>query len=359
MLDARLRHVLVDEFQDTSEAQVQLLQSLTAGWERGDGRTLFLVGDPMQSIYRFRNAEVGLFLDVRDRGLGDIELEPLTLRVNFRSTQPIVQWVNQCFARVLPPRDDVLRGAVKYSESVAAPQATDEGGVHVHAFLRSSRRFEAQTVADIIERRHAEKPDARIAILVQGRSHLLDIVAELARRGIRFQATDIDPLGARPAVLDLLALTRALAHLGDRAAWIGVLRAPWCGLTLADCLALLGGDRHASVPRLLREEPLRQKLEAAARAPARTLPAGAGAGPRRKAAVWTARLPSSARGMRSAALRRSATSGNWTRRMPTSMRSATWRTKRRARRWISPGSAKHCSNCMRLRSRDPTRTSNC
>ena len=264
-LDARLRHVLVDEFQDTSEAQVQLLRSLTAGWERGDGRTLFLVGDPMQSIYRFRNAEVGLFLDVRDRGLGDIELEPLTLRVNFRSTQPIVQWVNQAFARVLPPRDDVLRGAVKYSESVAAAQATDAGGVHVHAFLRSSRRFEAQTVADIIEQRHAARPDARIAILVQGRNHLLDIVIELARRGIRFQATDIDPLGARPAVLDLLALTRALAHLGDRAAWIGVLRAPWCGLTLADCLELLGGDRHAAVPRLLREESLRLKLEPEAR----------------------------------------------------------------------------------------------
>ena len=264
-LDARLRHVLVDEFQDTSEAQVQLLRSLTAGWERGDGRTVFLVGDPMQSIYRFRNAEVGLFLDVRDRGLGDIELEPLTLRVNFRSTQPIVQWVNEGFARVLPPRDDVLRGAVKYSESVAAPQAMAEGGVHVHAFLRSSRRFEAQTVADIVERRHAEQADARIAILVQGRSHLLDIVGEFARRGIRFQATDIDPLGARPAVLDLLALTRALAHLGDRAAWLGVLRAPWCGLTLADCLVLLGGDRHASVPRLLLEESLRRKLGAAAR----------------------------------------------------------------------------------------------
>jgi ATP-dependent exoDNAse (exonuclease V) beta subunit len=264
-LDARLRHVLVDEFQDTSDAQVQLLRSLTAGWERGDGRTLFLVGDPMQSIYRFRNAEVGLFLDVRDHGLGDIELEPLTLRVNFRSTQPIVRWVNQCFARVLPPGDEVLRGAVKYSDSVAAPQAADAGGVHVHAFLRSSRRIEARTVADIIQQRHDQKRDARIAVLVQGRSHLLDIVAELARRGIRFQATDIDPLGARPAVLDLLALTRALAHLGDRAAWLGVLRAPWCGLTLADCLSLLGGDRHASVPRLLREESLRQELDAAAR----------------------------------------------------------------------------------------------
>ena len=265
-LDAQLRHVLVDEFQDTSEAQVELLESLTAGWEPGDGRTLFVVGDPMQSIYRFRNAEVGLFLDVRDRGLGSLRLEPLTLRVNFRSTQPIVEWVNRCFNKVLPARDDVLRGAVRFSESVAAPHAGAGGGVHVHAFLRSSRRFEAQAVADIIEQRQQENADARIAILVQGRGHLLDIVAELARRGIRFQATDIDPLGARPAVLDLLALTRALAHLGDRAAWLGVLRAPWCGLRLEDCYTLLGDDRHGTALRLLQEESRRAKLGTAARA---------------------------------------------------------------------------------------------
>jgi ATP-dependent helicase/nuclease subunit A len=264
-LDARLRHVLVDEFQDTSEAQVELLQSLTAGWERGDGRTLFLVGDPMQSIYRFRNAEVGLFLDVRDRGLGTIELEPLTLRVNFRSTGPLVQWVNDCFACVLPPRDDVLRGAVRHSASVARESACQDGGVHLHAFLRSSRRREAQTVADIVERRQAERSDARIAILVQGRNHLLEIVAELARRGIGFQATDIDPLGARPAVLDLLALTRALSHLGDRAAWLGVLRAPWCGLALADSHALLADERRAAVLRLLQEPARLARLETAAR----------------------------------------------------------------------------------------------
>lgn len=264
-LDARLRHILVDEFQDTSEAQVQLLESLTAGWEPGDGRTLFLVGDPMQSIYRFRNAEVGLFLDVRDRGLGErLLLEPLTLRVNFRSTQPLVAWVNRCFGHVLPAGDDVLRGAVQFAESVASPQAQDLGGVHVHAFLRSSRQLEAQTVADIVVRRHAEDAAARIAILVQGRSHLLDIVAELARRGIRFQATDIDPLGARPAVLDLLALTRALAHPGDRAAWLAVLRAPWCGLRLADCLQLLGDDRYGATLKFLQEPARRARLDAAA-----------------------------------------------------------------------------------------------
>ena len=67
-----LRHILVDEFQDTSYEQFELLRALTAGWERGDGRTLFVVGDPMQSIYQFREAEVGLFLRARDYGVGEI-----------------------------------------------------------------------------------------------------------------------------------------------------------------------------------------------------------------------------------------------------------------------------------------------
>jgi ATP-dependent exoDNAse (exonuclease V) beta subunit len=259
-LDAELRHVLVDEFQDTSEAQVRLLEALTAGWERGDGRTLFLVGDPMQSIYRFRNAEVGLFLDIRSHGLAGIALEPLTLAVNFRSTEPIVQWVNECFAQVLPPADDVLRGAVSYAASVARPEAGADGAVCVHALLRRSRAMEAQQVAAIVRERHAADPQASIGILVQGRSHLVHIVAELARAGIAFRATDIDPLGERPVVLDLLALTRALSHLADRPAWLALLRAPWIGLSLAALHALVGDDREATVVELLRDPVRRARL---------------------------------------------------------------------------------------------------
>ena len=60
-LDYRISHILIDEFQDTSRAQFQLLERLTGGWTGTDGRTLFAVGDPMQSIYRFRQAEVALF----------------------------------------------------------------------------------------------------------------------------------------------------------------------------------------------------------------------------------------------------------------------------------------------------------
>ena len=261
-LDAELRHVLVDEFQDTSEAQVKLLESLTAGWQRDDGRTLFVVGDPMQSIYRFRNAEVGLFLDIRKHGLHELQLEPLTLAVNFRSTAPVVQWVNECFGQVLPENDDMVRGAVSYVPSVARADAGTDGGVRVHALLRRSRRYEAQQVAAIVRERLAADPKARIGILVQGRRHLVPVVAELARLDIPFRATDIDPFGERPVVLDLLALTRALSHLADRPAWLAVLRAPWCGLTLAALHALAGADREATVVELLRDPTWRTRLDA-------------------------------------------------------------------------------------------------
>jgi ATP-dependent exoDNAse (exonuclease V) beta subunit len=264
-LDAALRHVLVDEFQDTSEAQVRLLEALTAGWQPDDGRTLFVVGDPMQSIYRFRDAEVGLFLDIRARGLGAVRLEPLALAVNFRSTVPVVQWINDTFEQVLPSTDDLLRGAVSYAPCVPRPDAPDEGGVRVHALLRRSRHHEAEQVAGIVAERLAADPRARVGILVQGRAHLLQVVPELARRGIAFRATDIDPLGERPAVLDLLALTRALAHLADRTAWLAVLRAPWCGLTLAELHALDGDEPGSTVAELLEDPARRDRLMGEAR----------------------------------------------------------------------------------------------
>ena len=267
----QLRHVLVDEFQDTSEAQVRLLEALTAGWQRGDGRTLFLVGDPMQSIYRFRNAEVGLFLDIRAGGVRGVELEPLTLAGEFPLERAVVEWVNECFAQVLPAEDHLLHGAVRYTPSVPRTDASAEGGVRVHALLRRSRLYEAQQVAAITEARLAECSSARIGILVQGRSHLLDVVAELARRGIAFRAIDIDPLGERPVVLDLLALTRALAHPADRPAWLALLRAPWCGLTLGALHTLVADDREATVMEMLRDparlarldEDSRERLERA------------------------------------------------------------------------------------------------
>ncbi|MGH8207195.1 MAG: UvrD-helicase domain-containing protein, partial [Steroidobacteraceae bacterium] len=118
-----LRHILVDEFQDTSLEQFELLRALTAGWEPRDGRTLFLVGDPMQSIYQFREAEVGLFLQARDHGIGALTFEPLQLRRNFRARAALLEWINERFARLFPPGVDARLSAIRYLPSVPAERA--------------------------------------------------------------------------------------------------------------------------------------------------------------------------------------------------------------------------------------------
>ena len=96
-LDFRIQHILIDEFQDTSSAQLKLVKSLTGGWQEGDGRTLFVVGDPMQSIYRFRKAEVGLFMKLQRGGLPNLDLQSIILETNFRSDPEVMKWTNRIF----------------------------------------------------------------------------------------------------------------------------------------------------------------------------------------------------------------------------------------------------------------------
>jgi ATP-dependent exoDNAse (exonuclease V) beta subunit len=241
-LDYRIRHLLVDEFQDTSISQYELIARLTAGWEPGDGRTLFVVGDPMQSIYRFREAEVGEFLRTWDSGrLGGVRLEPVRLSANLRSQAGVVAWVNQAFGRVMPSREDLAAGAVPYAPSARVRDPLDGAAVAVHPFFDRDAEGEAAKVVELVAHVRESEPVATIAILVRNRGHLGEIVPRLQARGLRFRAIEIEALGNRPVVQDLLALTRALAHPADRAAWLAVLRAPWCGLTLADLAALAEG----------------------------------------------------------------------------------------------------------------------
>lgn len=234
-LDYRIRHILVDEFQDTSSSQAELLQRLTAGWQAGDGRTLFLVGDPMQSIYRFRQAEVGLFLDIRDRGyFGRIQMEFLRLSVNFRSRKEIVDWVNCYFSQILPDVDDVGTGAVSYADSVAFHATSGGKAVKVYPCLQQDDQVEAEQVVAIVRQASTAQPDGKIAVLVRNRSHLANIITRFRREGLSFQAVEIEQLAQRTVIRDLMALTRALVHPADRIAWLSLLRAPFCGLSLQD-----------------------------------------------------------------------------------------------------------------------------
>src|SRR3990167_697050 len=247
-LDYQIKHILIDEFQDTSNSQYQLLKKITAGWEHNDGRTLFLVGDPMQSIYRFREAEVGIFIRARKYGMGPIQLEPLTLSVNFRSTPEIAHWINTHFQKIFPSFDDVATGAVAYTASIAN-QFTQHANstVTLHSLVNAEDDTQAKTIVELIQERKIHHPTETIAILVRSRTHLAKIIPTLKAAAIKYRSINIDPLTERPFIQDLMALTRALFHPADRIAWLALLRAPWCGLSLNDLFILSGRNAKISL----------------------------------------------------------------------------------------------------------------
>ena len=145
-LDLRIQHILVDEYQDTSRRQLELLRALTRGWEPGDGRSLFIVGDPMQSIYLFRDAEVGLFLDAQDSGIGEVSLDSLTLQSNFRSQAAIVDWVNDAFQGAFPEGDDPFMGAMRYIPFASVNPAINRLNVTTRLFDGRDDSHEAEEI---------------------------------------------------------------------------------------------------------------------------------------------------------------------------------------------------------------------
>ena len=269
-LDYQIQHLLVDEFQDTSPSQVDLLKQLTLGWQANDARTLFCVGDPMQSIYRFRKANVGLFISAAADGIGDIYLKKLQLYRNNRSCPAVVDWINATFATIFPTHDDDVQGAIAYRPFIATKTAENDAGVTVHAIIKqadetadTASQREADAIIDIIQREQSTNPNKKIAVLVRSKKHLAALVTKLRREhtDIKFQAVEIEALQGRQIVQDLLALTHALHHRGDRVHWLAVLRAPWCGLTLHDLHTLAGSNHHATIWSLMQNEEIVNQLE--------------------------------------------------------------------------------------------------
>ncbi|MEH6636686.1 MAG: UvrD-helicase domain-containing protein [Halioglobus sp.] len=277
-LDYQIEHILVDEFQDTAINQYDLLHNLTRGWGQHNAqnpqapRTVMIVGDGMQSIYGFRGANVGLFLKARQEGFNGVSLQSLELLSNFRSDEGVVDWINETFSWAFPAQDDINRGQVSYTPATAVRPTVLEPAVSMHAFHGDEKAdAQAQEVAFIcaqIAAGYADDSAGTIAVLGRSRSHLQPIIAGLKQLNIPYSAQDLDSLAHSGVVTDLLSLCRALANGADRLAWMSLLRAPWCGLTLADIL-LIGsfGDpaRYTPVWSALCSAELQAQLSGEAR----------------------------------------------------------------------------------------------
>jgi ATP-dependent exoDNAse (exonuclease V) beta subunit len=241
-LDLRLKHLLVDEVQDTSVNQRDLLCRLMTGWQGDPHRTFMVVGDPKQSIYGWRQARLRLFLEMReglrcDAGVTLIP-EPLLLSTNFRTSQALIDWVNQVFGKTVMADPAAMEG-VAFHPAAPAPDAPPGEPPRLALFpptegeRESARQREARWLAGELRQAQDDLPPGeKIGVLLFSRTHLTTYLEAFQEAGVLAQVREGLRLGACPAAAHLHNLARALVHPADEAAWAGLLRAPWTAASL-------------------------------------------------------------------------------------------------------------------------------
>ncbi|MGD8706995.1 MAG: UvrD-helicase domain-containing protein, partial [Syntrophobacterales bacterium] len=240
-LDRKIQHLLVDEFQDTSRSQWLLLQHLCSGWLPDSDRTLFVVGDPKQSIYAFRKAEVSLFLEAKKGlpipGQDRFSLRCLQLEANFRSNHRLVDWNNELFGRTIMNRAADEFDEVPYVDATAVVEPIPDQ-LSLNLFSSEDqgvdpREIEAEWLGKAVRRELKRLTEGEtIGILLFARTHLSHYLQGLQRAGVAVQVQEGTPILAHREVLHLRQIAHALVRPQDDLAWAALLRAPWCELTL-------------------------------------------------------------------------------------------------------------------------------
>ncbi|MEN8719818.1 MAG: UvrD-helicase domain-containing protein, partial [Oceanococcaceae bacterium] len=247
--DARLRHILVDEMQDTSAGQIALLEALVRDWQPGDGRSLFLVGDPQQSIYLFRQARVERFHALLQPGaqLGPVTLQPLQLSHNFRSDPALVHWTNATMAQVFMARGSPIPFAPSATTTpdgeppAGAANLPREGSTAalatpaVQLWSPADPAAEARLALEHLREIREACPGAHIGVLARNRRHLQPLARMLRESGLPFAGVELEALQDTAVIRDYLSIVRVLHQAEDDVASLRLLRIPGVGLSWAQC----------------------------------------------------------------------------------------------------------------------------
>ena len=262
-LRERYQRLLIDEFQDTDPIQVELAALLSsedadAGGTRWaeidpDPGRLFFVGDPKQSIYRFRGADIATFLEARDWTEHQEQGRSESLGTNFRSAAPIIDWVNDVFGQLIQPSSgsqpeyaslDAVRAPVPQGPAVTVlgAQPVEIPG---RAFAQELRSREALSVAEAVsailrdgwavDAGRPTAPDPRparlgdIAILIPSRTSLADLEDALEAASIPYRAEASSLVYNTREVRDVLAAVQAVADPTDELALVAALRSSLYG----------------------------------------------------------------------------------------------------------------------------------
>ena len=253
-LRQRYPRLLLDEFQDTDPIQIELACLIASTDDDGTlpwqeltipAGSLFFVGDPKQSIYRFRRADIKLFLQA-STAFAD---EPVQLTTNFRTTTPIIDWINHVFGRLIRFEEGSQPG-YEALKPVRRPAPTGHsvvvlGKQHADTFnandLRSAEAADvANTICLALQEQWQVRDDAApdgwrpaelgdITILLPARTSLTALERELDRVEVPYRAESSSLVYSTSEVRDLLAVLRSIADPTDELALSTALRSALFG----------------------------------------------------------------------------------------------------------------------------------
>ncbi|UUX91494.1 UvrD-helicase domain-containing protein [Methanoplanus endosymbiosus] len=256
----RYSYIMVDEFQDTDPVQTAIISMLPG--DSGPGcKSLFVVGDPKQSIYLFRDADVTQFKKTSDMITDDFSGCRVALDISFRSTEPVISFVNLLFNRILKdsgrawdfdyepvschrgedlgsvelllsaPGENVMESALSEYDMVAARIRS--------AVLTDQLRVYAKDESGEVVCRNADWGD--IAVLMERRTNLRYLEHALDSYGIPYRIYSGFGFYSRQEILDAGSLFSFLRDPYDDIALYGLLRSPWFGFSDAELFRACGG----------------------------------------------------------------------------------------------------------------------
>lgn len=254
----RFEYILIDEFQDTDPAQFEIITTII-GAPSPKTRGLFIVGDPKQSIYLFRDADVTRFREAWDLITGPCAGTAIPLDVCFRSSPDVVRFVNILFSRIF--RDPHRAWEFAYDPlEVCEDRRDHEGTISLMLISADSGSSEFDAVAirigemvnsgipvsvqgprdEVNNRTFQTRPVSfgDIAILLEGRTHLGLLIHALGSRGIPYYIHKGSGFYARQEILDLISLLSVLCRPHDDIHLAGLLRSPYFGISDADLLRI-------------------------------------------------------------------------------------------------------------------------
>jgi ATP-dependent helicase/nuclease subunit A len=260
----RFRYILVDEFQDTDLIQFDIILAII-GTPSPATDCLFIVGDPKQSIYLFRNADVTRFKEAQEIITAACKGKVVNLDTSFRSTKEIIGLSNLLFSRLLASAEKSWEFGyepVRISESRAGhagsvelllpPCGDDAAGTKRNEAGMLARRIHSTVNAQPLSV-YDEQPDhsfvqrpARygdIAILLEQRTNLSYYLSALGEYGIPFYVHGGTGFYHRQEVYDLCTILSFLEHRHDSISLAGILRSPYFGVpdTELFCIAQENG----------------------------------------------------------------------------------------------------------------------